>query len=78
MTYVFIYLFYFIAGRADKISLIGFFFQFEQNVLECCLYLLTDVGRLSKVARADPVKVVRHTSAVVLCLLILFVTVLFI
>lgn len=41
--------------------------QFEQNVLDCCLYLLTNVGRLSTVARADPIKVVRHVSAVLNC-----------
>lgn len=41
------------------------FAQFEENVLECCCYLLSKIGKLNAVARADPVKVVRHLSAVV-------------
>ena len=41
--------------------------QFEENILDCCLYLLTNVGRLNVVARSDPVKVVRHVSAVLNC-----------
>lgn len=39
--------------------------QFERSVLECCVYLLRHVGRLPSTACADPVKVVRHVSAVV-------------
>lgn len=39
--------------------------QFEENVLECSCYLLGQVAKLSAIARADPVKVVRHISAVV-------------
>ncbi|XP_035226776.1 annulin-like, partial [Stegodyphus dumicola] len=43
------------------------FGQFEENILECCLYLLTHVGRLGVVARSDPIRVVRHISAVLNC-----------
>ncbi|KAG1715027.1 Annulin [Nymphon striatum] len=39
--------------------------QFEKNVLECCLYILSKVGKLSVTSRGDPVKVARHISAVV-------------
>lgn len=39
--------------------------QFEDQVLECCCYLLNHFSKLSVVARADPAKVVRHISAVV-------------
>ncbi|XP_054711859.1 annulin-like [Uloborus diversus] len=39
--------------------------QFEKDVLECCCYLLGHISKLSIVSRADPVKVVRHISAVV-------------
>ncbi|KFM78740.1 Annulin, partial [Stegodyphus mimosarum] len=39
--------------------------QFEENVLQCSCYLLGHIAKLSIVARADPVKVVRHISAVV-------------
>ncbi|XP_055935337.1 annulin-like isoform X1 [Argiope bruennichi] len=41
--------------------------QFEENILECCLYLLTNVGHLRIVDRADPISVVRHVSAVLNC-----------
>ncbi|KAG8198472.1 hypothetical protein JTE90_022202 [Oedothorax gibbosus] len=39
--------------------------QFESDILECACYLLGHISKLSMVARADPVKVVRHISAVV-------------
>lgn len=39
--------------------------HFEENVLDCCLYLLTNVGKLKLPACADPVLVARHVSAVV-------------
>ncbi|KAG8194782.1 hypothetical protein JTE90_017224 [Oedothorax gibbosus] len=38
--------------------------QFEEKILDCCLHLLTKIGRLKIVDRADPVSVVRHMSAV--------------
>lgn len=41
------------------------FAQFEENILECCCYLLSSLGNLSIVNQADPVKVVRHLSAVI-------------
>uniref|UniRef100_A0A1W7RB00 protein-glutamine gamma-glutamyltransferase n=1 Tax=Hadrurus spadix TaxID=141984 RepID=A0A1W7RB00_9SCOR len=41
------------------------FAQFEENVLECCCYLLSNIGKLNVVGRADPIRVVRHLSAVV-------------
>lgn len=41
------------------------FGQFEDDVLECCIYLLTGVGKLNVVDRANPVKVSRHISAVI-------------
>ncbi|KAH9361876.1 hypothetical protein HPB48_003715 [Haemaphysalis longicornis] len=39
--------------------------QFEKHVLECAVYLLRRVGRLPSPSCSDPVKVVRHISAVV-------------
>ncbi|XP_022249455.1 annulin-like [Limulus polyphemus] len=39
--------------------------QFEENILECCCYLLSHVGKLNIVGRADPARVVRHVSSVV-------------
>ncbi|KAF8788081.1 Annulin like protein [Argiope bruennichi] len=39
--------------------------QFEEDVMQCAVYLLGHIAKLSIVARADPVKVVRHISAVV-------------
>ncbi|XP_054723069.1 annulin-like [Uloborus diversus] len=41
--------------------------QFEENILDCCLYLLANVGHLGVVARADAIQVVRHISAVLNC-----------
>ncbi|GBM39647.1 Annulin [Araneus ventricosus] len=41
--------------------------QFEENILECCLYMLTNVGHLRIVDRADPISVVRHISAALNC-----------
>lgn len=41
------------------------FAQFEENILECCLYLLTHTGTLSITERADPALVVRHIAEVV-------------
>ncbi|GIY15398.1 annulin [Caerostris extrusa] len=41
--------------------------QYEENVLACCLYLLSHVGQLRVVDRADPIQVVRHISAVLNC-----------
>lgn len=43
------------------------FAQFEENILDCSLYLLTNVGRMGTVTRADPIRVVRHISAVLNC-----------
>uniref|UniRef100_A0A023G034 protein-glutamine gamma-glutamyltransferase n=1 Tax=Amblyomma parvum TaxID=251391 RepID=A0A023G034_AMBPA len=39
--------------------------HFEENVLDCCLYLLRHVGKLPVQSCANPVAVVRHISAVV-------------
>ncbi|XP_076321349.1 annulin-like isoform X1 [Tachypleus tridentatus] len=39
--------------------------QFQENVLECCCHVLSHVGRLGIVGRADPIRVVRHISSVV-------------
>lgn len=39
--------------------------HFEEFVLDCCLYLLTNVGKLRLPACSDPVLVARHISAVV-------------
>ncbi|XP_042909148.1 annulin [Parasteatoda tepidariorum] len=39
--------------------------QFQENILQCCVYLLGHIAKLSIVDRSDPVKVVRHISAVV-------------
>lgn len=41
------------------------FAQFEENILECCLYLLTHIGTLQVAERADPSLVVRHIAEVV-------------
>lgn len=39
--------------------------HFEEFVLDCCMYLLTGVGKLRLADCGDPVKVVRHISAAV-------------
>lgn len=39
--------------------------HFEENVLDCCLYLLRNVGNIPVQACADPVLVARHISAAV-------------
>lgn len=39
--------------------------QFEDLVLECCCFALTNIGNLPPVHRSDPVRVVRHISAIV-------------
>lgn len=39
--------------------------QFERDVLECSLYLIHKVGRVSAGARSDPVRTVRAISAAV-------------
>jgi len=41
------------------------FAQFEKDILECCVYLLTNVSKLSVMGRADPVRVTRAISAIV-------------
>lgn len=41
------------------------FAQFEKNILQCSLYLLNQVGKLSVAGRADPVRVARVISAAV-------------
>jgi len=39
--------------------------QFEKNVLDCALYLLSNPAHLSPSARANPIKVARAISAAV-------------
>lgn len=39
--------------------------QFERNVLECSLLLLSTVGRVAPAFRGDPVKIARALSALV-------------
>ena len=41
------------------------FAQFEKDILECCIYLISKVSKLTVAGRADPVRVVRAISAVV-------------
>lgn len=41
------------------------FAQFEKDILECCVYLISRVSKLSIAGRADPVRVTRAISAVV-------------
>ncbi|XP_046450915.1 annulin-like [Daphnia pulex] len=41
------------------------FAQFEKDILECCVYLLSNVGKLTIAGRADPIRVVRAISAAV-------------
>ena len=40
-------------------------FKFQENVLQCCIYLITSVGRFRISTRSDPVLVARHMSGVV-------------
>jgi len=48
------------------------FAQFEKDILECCVYLISKVSKLSIAGRADPVRVARAISAVVSFRLFLF------
>lgn len=41
------------------------FAQFEENILECAIYMLNYVGHLRKGQHSDPVMICRHLSAVV-------------
>jgi len=41
------------------------FAQFEADVLDCCLYLLSHVSRLTVAGRADAIRTVRAVSAAV-------------
>lgn len=43
--------------------------QFEKDVIDIAIYILSGPGHLSSSARADPVKCVRAISAAVICLL---------
>jgi transglutaminase 1 len=48
--------------------------QFEKDILDCSLYLLSHVGKLTHVGRSDPVKTCRVLSAAVSMLLVYFYT----
>jgi len=41
------------------------FAQFEKDILECSIYLLSSIGKLTVAGRADPVRVARAISAAV-------------
>ena len=41
------------------------FAQFEKDMLECSIYLLSSIGKLTVAGRADPVRVARAISAAV-------------
>ncbi|KAH7641779.1 hypothetical protein DERF_008815 [Dermatophagoides farinae] len=41
------------------------FAQFEENILEACLYALANIGKLKPADRNDPIKVCRHIGAIV-------------
>lgn len=41
------------------------FAQFEENIIEACLYALSSVGKLAPADRNDPIKVSRHIAAIV-------------
>ena len=41
------------------------FAQFEKDILECCVYLLSGIGKLTVAGRSDPVRVARAISAFV-------------